>query len=186
MRELPVRKIWGVGPKSAEKFGLQGVKTCGDLQQFSLSDLVRRHGKWGLELYRLCRGEDDRPVEPNQLRKSLSNECTFPDNLKTWEECRQAMEVLVAELDQELKAKALERSIVKAVVKVKFADFTRTTRECVSARPNPEIFLTLLAEARQRSPQAIRLLGAGVRFAEEVEVSENGQAWLDLQLQESV
>ncbi len=100
MRELPVRKIWGVGPKSAEKFERQGVKTCGDLQRFTLPELVRQHGKWGGELYQLCRGEDDRSVEPNRIRKSLSNECTFTDNLTTLDQCREELDKLIVELEQ--------------------------------------------------------------------------------------
>jgi DNA polymerase-4 len=181
LRDLPVRKIWGIGPKSAEKFRLQGILTCGDLQRLTLPELVQQYGKWGVELFQLCRGRDDRPVEPNQVRKSLSNECTFPDNLTTLEECRQAMDQLVAELNQELLAKALDRRIHKAFVKVKFADFTRTTRECVSDHPTLETYQTLLAEARGRKDQPIRLLGSGVRFVDEEEASEEDpQGLLDL------
>ena len=166
IRDLPVRKIWGVGPKSAAKFEQQGVRTCGDLQKFELSELVQTHGKWGAELFRLCRGSDDRPVEPNRIRKSLSNESTYPDNLTTLEQCQRELEKLVIELEQELQAKATDRPIHKAFVKVKFADFTRTTRECISANPNRETYQALLVEAYKRSPQAVRLLGSGVRFAE--------------------
>ena len=183
VRDLPVRKIWGVGPKSAEKFAQQGIKTCGDLQQFTVPEMLRRHGKWGVELYRLCRGEDDREVDPNQVRKSLSNESTFSENLKTLEECQTAMEGLVAELEAELKAKALDRQIYKAFVKVKFSDFTRTTRECVHPRPTPEVYRTLLAEAWQRNPLPVRLLGSGVRFAEEEDAIDDGQAWFEWSLE---
>lgn len=181
VRDLPVRKIWGVGPKSAEKFGREGIRTCGDLQRFTLAELFQRHGKWGKELYHLCRGEDDRAVEPNQIRKSLSNECTFPDNLTTLEECRQAMDKLVTELEEEVRAKAVDRRIDKAFVKVKFADFTRTTKECVSANPSRETYQALLVEARNRSSQPIRLLGSGVRFADESMPESSPQQWLDLE-----
>jgi DNA polymerase-4 len=167
MRELPVRKIWGVGPKSAKQFEQQGIRTCGDLQKIDLPELVRRHGKWGTELYQLCRGLDDRLVEPNRIRKSLSNECTFSDNLRTLEECQRELDKLVAELEQELQAKAADRPIHKAFVKLKFADFTRTTRECVCPSPTRETYQALLAEAYQRSAQPIRLLGSGVRFADD-------------------
>ena len=135
MRDLPVRKIWGVGPKSAERFAAEGIKTCADLQKLTLADLAQRHGKWGHELYRLCRGQDDRPVEPDRERKSLSNERTYSENLTTLDACRAALEELVRELQEELRLKASDRVVRKAVVKVKFADFTRTTRECVSANP---------------------------------------------------
>lgn len=172
VRDLPVRKIWGVGPKSAERFAGEGIKTCADLQKLSLAELARRHGKWGHELYRLCRGQDDRPVEPDRVRKSLSNERTYSENLTTLDACQAALTELVEELFQELKTKADDRRIRKAVVKVKFADFTRTTRECVSPAPDLATYQTLLTEARARKPQPVRLLGAGVRFAEEDEEPE--------------
>ena len=177
VRDLPVRKIWGIGPKSAEKFAQQGIKTCADLQRFTLPEMVRLHGKWGQELYRLCRGQDDREVEPNQLRKSLSNETTFSQNLATLDECRHEMEALVRELREEVRLKAADRKIYKAFVKIKFADFTRTTRECIHPDPGPETYHTLLAEAWQRSRQPVRLLGAGVRFVcedeEEISLQQN-------------
>ena len=176
IRDLPVRKLWGVGPKSAEKFEQQGIRTCGDLQKIALPQLVLRHGKWGHELYRLCRGEDDRAVEPDRERKSLSNERTYGENLTTLEACRTALEELVHELQDELRLKAGDRVVRKAVVKVKFADFTRTTRECVSPNPTREVYQALLAEAYERSPQPIRLLGTGVRFAEDgKKVEESAQ-----------
>ena len=129
VRELPVRKIWGVGPKSVERFALEGIRTCGDLQKLSRPELTRRHGKWGDELYRLCRGEDDRAVVPDRMRKSLSNERTYGENLTTLDACRAALEELVGELQEELRQKAGDRLVRKAVVKVKFADFTRTTKD---------------------------------------------------------
>ena len=182
IRDLPVRKIWGVGPKGAAKFEQQGIKTCGDLQHLGLPELVRRHGKWGHELYQLCRGEDERAVEPNRTRKSLSNECTYPDNLTTLEQCRQELDQLVAELEQDLRAKASERAIHKAFVKVKFADFTRTTKECVCAHPTREIYQTLLEEAYQRSRRPVRLLGSGVRFTGEPDAhGDDAQQVLSLQ-----
>ena len=181
MRDLPVRKIWGIGPKSAEKFGREGIKTCGDLQRFSLPEMLRRHGKWGVELYHLCRGEDHREVEPNSIRKSLSNENTFSTNLETLEDCQREMDGLVADLETELRAKAADMKIHKAFVKLKFTDFSRTTRECISARPTREVFAQLLAEAWQRKPLSVRLLGAGVRFAEEAEEIIDPQVWLDLE-----
>jgi len=179
MRDLPVRKLWGIGPKSAEKFAREGIQTCTDLQRFTLAELVGRMGKWGEELYHRCRGQDDRPVEPNRIRKSLSNERTFADPVVSIEECLRALDELVGELLEELRAKASDRPVHKAFVKVKFADFKRTTRECVCAHPTREVFERLLTEARGRSVRPVRLLGSGVRFADGDE-ADTLQQWLDL------
>lgn len=169
VRDLPVRKIWGVGPKGAERFARMGIQTCGQLQQWTLPDMLRRFGRWGEELYFLSRGQDNRPVEPDRPRKSLSNESTFRENLTTLEACEREMETLVEELQSELSAKAADRKIRKAFVKVKFGDFTRTTKECVSAEPTWVTFQALLADAFTRGNPSVRLLGVGVRFVEESE-----------------
>jgi len=167
MATLPVKKIWGIGPKSAEKFKALGIETCGQLQALSRVDLVQRFGKWGEELYALCRGEDDRPVVPNRIRKSLSNERTYSDHLTSLPACREALDALLRELEADLAAKASERAIRKAVVKVKFADFTQVTRECLAREPEPDVFHHLLEKAYRVKEEPVRLLGAGVRFADD-------------------
>ena len=164
--KLPVSKLWGVGPKSAEKFASLGIHTCKDLQHYCLAEIARRFGRWGQELYYLCRGLDDRPVEPNRIRKSLSNECTYSENLTSLDACRTAIDALIIDLETELQQKASHRQVRKAFVKVKFADFTRTTKECLSSDPTREIFQALLDEAYTRRGKSVRLLGVGVRFEE--------------------
>jgi DNA polymerase-4 len=172
MASLPVRKVWGIGPKSAERFAARGIQTCADLQKIPHEEMVRQFGKWGEELYRLCRGEDDREVHPHRVSKSLSNETTFTENLVSLEQCRNAIRELSLELLGELQQKAPERKIRKAFVKVKFADFTRTTKECVCESPDVAVFESLLTEAYRRKNLPIRLLGTGVRF----EMRSDGEA----------
>ncbi|MBE2204002.1 MAG: DNA polymerase IV [Chthoniobacterales bacterium] len=179
MKDLPLRKIWGIGPKSAERFAGKGIQTCGDLQKLSLPELVRQMGKWGEELYHLCRGRDDRAVEPNRIRKSLSTEQTYLENLTSAAQCERAMEDLVSDLLADIQMSAADRRIHKAFVKIKFADFSRTTREGIHPSPDFETFRTLLLEAWKRKAHPIRLLGAGVRFAEEAREFEDAQQWLD-------
>ena len=164
MADLPIRKVWGIGPKSAERFAALGIHTCADLQKIPLPEMALRFGKWGEELYRLCRGEDDREVHPHRVSKSLSNETTFTENLLSLEQCRRAIRELAQELITELQRKAPDRKIRKAFVKVKFSDFTRTTKECVCDSPDVAVFETLLAEGYRRKNLPVRLLGTGVRF----------------------
>jgi DNA polymerase-4 len=179
MAPLPIRKVWGVGPKSAERFSARGIHTCSDLQKIPLSDMVHQFGKWGEELYRLCRGEDDREVHPHRVSKSLSNETTFTDNLVSLDQCLNAIRRLSLELKEELHRKASDRKIRKAFVKVKFADFTRTTKECVCDAPDVVVFESLLSEAYQRKNLPVRLLGTGVRFETTSDGEEgDGQSYL--------
>src|SRR5438128_12137366 len=166
IQDLPVRKIWGIGEKTERKLEELGVNTCGDLQRFSRPELVDLFGKFGSELFDLCRGFDDRPVEPDRPRKSLSTEETFPSDLETLEQCEERLGELFQELMADLAQKETTRRVTKIFVKLKFADFTRTTAERAGLEPSLSAFRSLLAEAFARTGKKVRLIGVGVRFAE--------------------
>jgi len=167
MAALPVRKLWGVGGVSAEKLEARGVRTCGDLQGLSKVELHGLFGRFGLELYELCRGVDERAVEAHRLRKSLSTEQTFSQNLTTLAECERALAILHGELIRDLARAADPRAIRKVFVKLKFSNFTRTTAECVAGEAALPVLNGLLEQGfRRGGGLAVRLLGAGVRFVE--------------------
>jgi DNA polymerase-4 len=166
MKDLSVRKIWGIGEKSERKLEELGAKTCGELQRFSRQALVDVFGKFGVELYDLCRGIDLRPVEPDRPRKSLSTEETFAADLATLEECEEKLEELFQDLMADLAQKESTREITKIFVKLKLNDFTRTTAERAGLAPTLEEFRSLLAEAFARTGKPVRLIGVGVRLAE--------------------
>ncbi len=172
LANLPVGKLSGIGPKTAERFAARGIRTCRDLQKFTLTEMALQFGRWGEELFHLCRGNDNREVCPQRIRKSLSNESTFSTNLVSLSECEEAISRLSKELLEELQRKAGERKVRKAFVTVKFSDFGRTTKECVCAQPSETIYKALLAEAFYRKPLSVRLLGTGVRFAEPELISQ--------------
>jgi DNA polymerase-4 len=165
MAALPVRKIWGIGAVTEQKLQQRGITTCGELQRFNRVQLVDIFGKFGAELYDLCRGIDERPVEPHRERKSLSNEETFSSNLETLAACEEKLEELFAELMADLAQKETSRTVTKIFVKLKFADFTRTTVERAGLAPSLGEYRALLAEAFGRTGKTVRLLGVGVRFA---------------------
>ena len=178
MQNLPVRCVWGVGPKSAARLAEMGVDTCGQLQHHEKATLAREFGSFGLTLYQLCRGIDERAVQPNRIRKSLSNEHTFASNIETLEECEQALRRQHRELLDDLQSFAADRQIAKVLVKLKFSDFRRTTAETRSRQPELDTYLQLLREAWGRSGQPVRLLGIGARFAE----TQSGPEQLELGL----
>ncbi len=178
---LPVRKILGVGKVTAARLASLGVETCGDLRSWSQAELVRHFGRFGQRLYRLCRGIDDRPVEPNRISKSLSIETTYSTDLADLAACRAALRELIAEFQPRLQRARTMRPVHKAAVKVRFSDFSRTTAECVSSQPDEAIWLALLDEAHARRRLPVRLLGVGVRFAES-EGAAGGDAGVQIEL----
>src|SRR5437868_12298612 len=173
MEKLPVRKLWGIGEVTGQKLEKLGITTCGDMRRLSRISLQEHFGKFGIELYDLCRGIDDRPVEPDRERKSLSTEETFSSDLTTLEQCDEKVAELFEELAAELAQKEPTRRMTKIFLKLKFSDFTRTTIERAGLGPNLGNYHLLLEEAFSRTGKKIRLIGIGVRFAEiEQEVAQ--------------
>lgn len=176
---LPVKKIFGVGKVTAAKLNRLGVQTCGDLRSWSLADLTREFGSFGAGLYRLCRGIDHREVKPDRIRKSLSVETTYVTDLPDLAACQAALPALIEEFQRRFARAREARPVHKAVVKIKFADFSQTTVECVANNPTAAIWQGLLTEGHARRGLPVRLLGVGVRFAEQGEFAAD-DAQIDL------
>jgi DNA polymerase IV len=167
MEQLPVQKLWGIGAKSAEKFRGLGIQTCGELQRCSKIQLHEWFGKFGLELFLLCRGDDRREVAPDRERKSLSSERTFTIDLTSAAQCESRVPELFEEMMADLNQTDGEKQIKSLFVKIRFADFTRTTVERKGLPLTIESFLQLLRLGLERKSLGVRLLGVGVRFNEE-------------------
>jgi DNA polymerase-4 len=181
MEDLPIRKIWGVGKVASERLNSLGVETCGQMQRLSSNKLQSQFGKFGKELYHLCRGIDERSVEKNRIRKSISTEQTFSTDLKTLDDCSEKLPSLLDDLGEDLGKHAESRRIIKIFIKIKFSDFSRTTVERTGLNPSLETYRQLLQEGFGRKGQSIRLLGIGVRFAEE-SAEQDQQLEFDLHL----
>lgn len=78
---LPVEKLWGVGPKTANRMHEMGVFTGAQLRRISCEHLVQVFGKMGRVYYDFSRGIDDRPVVVAYERKSVGCERTFLEDL---------------------------------------------------------------------------------------------------------
>ena len=181
MQPLPVEKIFGVGKVTANKFAKLGIKTCADLQTLSLHNLIQHFGKFGAQLYKLCRGIDNRPVEPNRIRKSLSVEETFLNDLTSKADCLAQLPKLIDRLSRRLSSIS-DLKIKNQFIKVKFYDFTQTTVECLSSNIDLKQYEKLFIDGFDRHQKPVRLIGIGVRFQPE---ELNQQLTLDSLLDES-
>lgn len=167
MRGLRVGKLQGVGKKGQESLARLGVKTCGDFQKFSKVEAAEELGRWGLELYDKCRGNDDREVSVSRTRKSLSKERTFRENIDNVDWLMNVLRKLRSEVEEAVKDK-FSQEIKSRVVKLKFEDFTQTTAEKAGRQMDESVYRELLSLAWSRGEgKAVRLLGVGVKFEEE-------------------
>jgi DNA polymerase-4 len=97
----------------------------------------------------------------------LSNERTFSVDLTSIPQCEARIPDLFEELVGDLKKSGGEDRVKAVFVKIRFADFTRTTVERAGLPLAMESFLTLLREGLGRKALGVRLLGLGVRFKDE-------------------
>lgn len=167
VNQLAVRKIPGIGPKTAERLALKGIESCADVKKYSLLELVNLFGRTGASLYKRSRGLDDRSLTSNRVRKSISVEHTFSKDLYLAQELEDEAEKLWLKfLERTEKANIDSRSLAP-FVKVKFNDFSQTTLADQLLEPSLDSFRQLLHQARLRYDsdeiQGVRLIGIGGR-----------------------
>ncbi len=184
---MPVSRIHGVGPVTARRMKEMGIETGADLRERNLEFLQRHFGKAARFYHGAARGIDDRPVEENRIRKSISVEDTFVDDLYGPAELGAALTKIINRLWPRIeKTQGFGRTVT---LKIKFNDFSIITRSASLGAPLPD--RTTLEEmghallARQHPvPRGVRLLGLGVHnlAAEDKERAAPADATLHRQL----
>ncbi|TBU94406.1 DNA polymerase IV [Phytopseudomonas dryadis] len=162
--DLPVSKLHGVGKVTADKLGRLGVRTCSDLRQWHKLGLVREFGSFGERLWNLAWGIDERRVQTDSRRQSVSVENTYDQDLPDLAACLAQLPALLEELNGRMARLDGSYRADKPFVKVKFHDFTQTTLEQAGAARDLESYRTLLTNAHARGNRPVRLLGVGVRL----------------------
>jgi DNA polymerase-4 len=164
LAEQPVTMIWGVGKAFAATLEHDGIRSIGQLQRMERGDLMRRYGTMGDRLYRLARGEDDRPVVSDRDSKSVSAETTFDTDLAGSDDLVPVLRALSEKVSMRLKRAGLAGRTV--VLKLKTQDFRIRTRNRQLEDPTrlaDRIFQTgLHLLSKEIDGTKYRLLGIGV------------------------
>lgn len=124
--KLEVQKFFGIGKVTSEKLHRMGVWRGSDLKKIERLELTRLFGKAGNYYYDICRGSDDREVQPSRERKSVGAENTFSYDLFYEKELEKEMLQIIEKVWHRAK-----HSHVKAktlTLKFKYADFEQHTR----------------------------------------------------------
>ena len=161
---LAVNKLHGVGKVTADKLGRLGIVNCEELRDWTKLALVREFGSFGERLWGLARGIDERPVQNDSRRQSISVENTYDVDLPDLEACLDKLPELMATLAGRIERIDSSYRPGKPFVKVKFHDFTQTTLEQAGAGRDLDSYRQLLTQAFKRGAKPVRLLGIGVRL----------------------
>ena len=164
LRPLSVRSIHGVGPVTAQALEARGFVTIGDLQTrgAGVGSVV---GSFAESLQARALGNDDRPVDTSEERKSISAENTFLHDTDDRPTLRAALREMAADVAHTLAQHEVGARTVQ--VKVRYSDFTTLTRQVRVEDPvttAAEIYrLTQFLLARDRLVKSpLRLIGIGV------------------------
>ena len=181
IRDLPVKKLFGVGKVTAGKMQDMQINTCSDLQKLNLDELHKLFGKFGQQLFQMCRGIDHRAVVSHRERKSLSTEETFAQDLPPDELPLEILQYLYRDLHHRLEIKPELNAKIKSIfVKIKFADFSTTTIQKTRYELDFNAFKQLFQTRQQEHQKAIRLIGFGVHFYTDADIMQNDQLLLEL------
>jgi nucleotidyltransferase/DNA polymerase involved in DNA repair len=155
---LPVRRLWGVGPKMEEVLARLGVATIGDLARLDPSRLEHRLGTHGHDLLRLAQGIDDRPVVADrEAAKSIGHETTFDVDTADLPRLRQT----VLDLSDSVAARLRAHGVRGRTVTLKYRDEDFATITRAETMPTPtdagnrifEVAWRLFEKARARPAQ---------------------------------
>lgn len=122
---LPIRKFFGVGRATEKKMLSLGIKTGADLRRHTREWLVDHFGKVGGFYFQICRGIDDRPVNPRRARKSMGKEKTLSRDLNDLVEIKGVLQRLAERLVPLITKADFKGNTL--TLKIKYFDF-----QCIS------------------------------------------------------
>jgi DNA polymerase-4 len=169
---LPVKKLFGVGKVTAAKLNGLGVQTCDDLRGWAMLELQHHFGSFGTRLHDLCGGVDNRDVSSSGERTSVSVEETYTPDVPDLKACLALLPELLENLQARIGRCGAQQNVAKLFVKLKFANFTQTTVECVGRAPAIAQLEKLMETGFARGNQPVRLLGVGVRLGEAASIEQ--------------
>ena len=164
---LPIRRMHGIGNKTAARVEEQGLFTLGQLRRAPESVLWPLFGRDTRRIRERAAGVDDRPVITDAAEKQISSEETFDEDIRDHGRLCAALANLAERTASRLRARKLKAGLV--IVKVRRRDFATFTRQRSFSPATQETrLITQLATELLRGwfdeqPRvAVRLLGVGV------------------------
>ncbi|MFC5068230.1 DNA polymerase IV [Flaviflagellibacter deserti] len=164
LHDKPITIIPGIGPAARIRMEKKGIRTVGDVRRFTPREIGELYGAYGLSLWNLAHGEDNRRVKPERETKSVSAETTFNEDISDREQLEAILWTLSERVATRLKASEFAGS--RITLKLKSPDFKSRTRTRTLDSPTRlagRIFETgrelLKNEARG---ERFRLIGIGV------------------------
>jgi len=165
LKTLPIREMWGVGPKSEKLLQDFGIVVIGDIQSIQIEKLEKMLGSFAYTLKNRALGIDNRQVGNDENVKSISNERTFFDNLIKKNDVHSVIKDLSEKVGQRLRKRGLSGRTIR--LKIRWPNFETITRQLTLNQPTNHdsvIFSSVkgLFEKVWLEGKGVRLVGVGV------------------------
>ena len=147
LHPLPVRALWGVGPRTAGRLASMGLSTVGEIAGMELPLLVGALGKAaGVRLHDLAWGRDPRPVLTESTEVSIGAESTFAVDSADPAFLGRELLTLAERTARRARQAGLRGRTVS--IKVRYEDFTTVTRSVTLPAPT-DLSHTVYSTARE-------------------------------------
>jgi DNA polymerase-4 len=161
LQDLPISRLWGVGPKTEQRLHEAGFHTIGHLASANQESLIHDLGTLGEHLFQLAHGHDERPVIANWEPKSISSETTFDEDTADREVLLRTILELSDHVAERLRKDRYRTR--KVTLKLRYSSFTTHTKQQALDRlvQTGEEIAAVARELFAQFPlkQKIRLLG---------------------------
>ncbi len=160
---LDVRKLPGVGKKTADCLEEMGIHSIGQFAAIPDNALQQKLGRYGLMLLGHARGVDNSRVEPRGKPKTISRETTFQADTREPAFLQSALRVMCEEVVHDMRAQRKRTGTV--TLKVRYEDFHTITRQCSLKEHTSEASELLAATCEllkalmENETRRIRLIG---------------------------
>ena len=167
LEDIPVSKLYGIGPKLAEALDSIGIFTCGQLGKFPVAVLSKRFGVIGERLHEMGSGLDDSPVVPfdeEEDAKSISHSVTLEEDTSDPKMLRKVMLQLSERVSRRMRREGFYGK--RIAITVRYSDFFTFSKQKTFSKwmnSGNEIFRHAFEIFESiPHPKPIRLLGVGM------------------------
>jgi DNA polymerase-4 len=147
LHPLPVERLWGVGPVTADKLRELGITTVGEVARIPEAVLVSMLGRAaGRQLHALAHNRDPRPVHARRRRRSMGSQRALGRSPRSPAAVEADLVALVDRVTRRMRAAGRFGRTV--MLRLRFDDFSRATRSRTLPRATAQTE-TILAAARK-------------------------------------
>ena len=181
LNKLAIDKFFGVGKVTAKKMNELGIYNGFDLRSKSLDFLEDKFGKMGKSFYEIVRGQQENPVNPNRIRKSVGAERTFNKDIRSEGFMIEKLKIIATEVEERLSRIGSKGKTV--TIKIKYYDFNLETRSRTISNviQKKSEFFPIISELiyQKEILKPVRLLGISISSL--VNDDDKKETFLDLQ-----